>query len=95
MIKNTILAVIGFVLSFAVMGVSPDPAFSEDVPRITKEELKEKLGNPDVVIVDVRIGKDWKASEFKIKGAVRADPKKITSWAEKQEKEKTLVLYCA
>ena len=35
------------------------------VAKMTKEELRAKLGSPDVVIVDMRLGKDWKASEEK------------------------------
>ena len=70
-------------------------AIASEVPRMTKEELKTNLDDPDVVIVDVRVGKDWKGSEFKIKGAVRGNPTEFSSWAEKYPKGKTLVLYCA
>ena len=70
-------------------------AIAAEVPRMTKEELKSKLDNPDVVIVDVRTGKDWNGSEFKIKGAVRENPAEFSSWAEKYPKDKTFVLYCA
>jgi len=53
------------------------------------------LGNPDVVIIDVRVGKDWKDSQSKIKGAIREKPKKAKLWADKYDKGKTYVLYCA
>jgi rhodanese-related sulfurtransferase len=62
---------------------------------MTKEELKAKLDNPDLVIVDVRLGKDWTGSDLKIKGAVREDPEAIDSWVNKYPKNKTLVFYCA
>lgn len=65
------------------------------VAKMTKEELRARLDSPDVVIVDVRLGRDWKASEEKIKGAIRVDPAKVESIAAKYPKEKTLVLYCA
>ena len=68
---------------------------ADDVPRMTKEELKAMLNNPDLVIIDVRTGRDWASSESKIKGAVREEPNKAESWADKYEKSKTLVLYCA
>ena len=68
---------------------------SADVPRMTKDELKAMLGNPDLVMVDVRLGKDWTDSEMKIKGAVREDPRDVESWAKKYTKDKILVLYCA
>jgi len=66
-----------------------------DAPRITKEELKAKMGNPDLLIIDVRYGKDWTESDLKIKGAVREDPDAVDSWASKYSKDKTLVFYCA
>lgn len=93
--RNKIMVIFISILCFAVFTVAINKALSEDIPRITKEELKEKLGSPNVVIVDVRVGKDWKSSEFKIKGAVRGDPKDVKSWAGKYAKEKTLVFYCA
>lgn len=70
-------------------------AKSTDAPRMTKEELKAKLGNPDLVIIDVRLGKDWTGSDLKIKGAVREDPTAVDSWANKYPKDKALVFYCA
>jgi rhodanese-related sulfurtransferase len=71
------------------------PVTKEEVPRITKEELKPLLNSPDVVVVDVRSGRDWKATELKIKGAVRGDPDEIESWSVKYDKSKNLILYCA
>jgi len=65
------------------------------VATMTKEELRAKLDSPDVVIIDVRLGKDWKASEEKIKGAMRVDPAEVESVAAKYPKDITLVLYCA
>ena len=70
-------------------------AYAEDVPRISKEQLKEKLDDPNVVTIDVRSGKDWKASDVKIKGAVRRVPSEVEKWTVGLDKEKTYVLYCA
>jgi len=70
-------------------------AAAEDVPRITKEDLKGKLGDPNVLIIDVRTGSDWKASDVKIKGAIREEAKNVSEWAPKLDKNKTIVLYCA
>ena len=53
------------------------------------------LGNPDLIILDVRSGMDWTDSDLKIKGAIREEPDDIKSWANKYPKNKTLVLYCA
>ena len=62
---------------------------------MTKEELRQQLDDPQIVVLDVRKGGDWKSSEFKIKGAERVNPKKFKEWASKYPKDKTLVLYCA
>lgn len=66
-----------------------------DVSRMTKDELKAKLGNEDVVILDVRSPSDWEKSDLKIRGAVREDPVNPDAWQEKYQKDKTYVLYCA
>jgi len=68
---------------------------SGDAPRMTKDELKARLDNPDLVIIDVRYGKDWTDSDLKIRGAIREDPEAFDSWANKYPKDKTLVFYCA
>jgi rhodanese-related sulfurtransferase len=70
-------------------------AAAQDVSRMDKDELKAMLDNPDLVIVDVRSGRDWSSSESKITGAVREEPRNAASWADKYQKDKTLVLYCA
>ena len=66
-----------------------------DAPRVTKEQLMSMLGNPDLLIIDVRYGKDWTDSNLKIRGAVREDPEAFNSWASKYPKDKILVFYCA
>ena len=62
---------------------------------MSKEDLNQQLGNPKVIILDVRTGSDWSSSEFKIKGAIRVDPQKYKEWSNRYPKDKTLVLYCA
>ena len=83
------------VVALTVILMGAWTAVAVDVPRMSKEALKERLADPDVIILDVRTGSDWKASEFKIKGAVRASSDNVDSWAAKYAKDKTLVLYCA
>ena len=70
-------------------------AAAPEAPRIDKETVKGWVGNPQVVIVDVRAGSDWQESKTKIKGAVRQDPKGVQTWAASLPKEKKIVLYCA
>lgn len=66
---------------------------SVEAPRMAIEELRSKVGAPDVVVLDVRVGDEWEKSNEKIQGAVREDPEKYKEWAGKYPKEKTLVFY--
>ena len=83
------------IASFVLLGLFAKSAIAEDVSRVTKEELKTMIGETQVVVIDVRTGKDWDGSKLKIKDAVREEPRKATSWAGKYNKQKTYVLYCA
>jgi hypothetical protein len=76
----------------ACAGAVPSGA---DAPRMTTEELRSLLGTPEVVVIDVRAGGDWKKSDEKISGAVREEPGAEGTWAAKYGKDKTLVFYCA
>jgi len=76
-----------------VMCLFPTSSRALEAARITKEELKARLGAQDVVVVDARIAHDWKESDSKIKGAVRENPNKVDQWIDKYPKEKTLVFY--
>lgn len=84
-----------FVLLAFFLFTSALPALAADIPTMSKEELKSRLNSPDLVILDVRSGRDWSASEFKIQGAVRAPGEQLTVWSKHYKKNKTLVLYCA
>lgn len=71
------------------------PATAADVQRIAKEELRELLANPELVIVDVRTEKEWKKADQKIKGAVWEDADGVKAWADRYPKDKVIVLYCS
>ena len=62
---------------------------------ITKEELRPLLGRLDVVVIDMRTGRDWNDATLKIKGAVREDPMKPGMWIDKYPKDKMMIFYCA
>lgn len=81
------------IISFSMAIGCLTPAFSAEAPRMSKEELKALLSNPDLVIIDVRYGRDWTHSDVKIQGAVREDPDGLKSWANKYSPDKTIVLY--
>jgi len=80
---------------FLFLFSSVTSALATDVDTIDKDELKSMLGSEDTVILDVRAGRDWSSSEFKIQGAIRADPGDVSAWAGDYAKDKTIVLYCA
>jgi rhodanese-related sulfurtransferase len=86
---------VAVVTVFAIAAVFAMPAAAQDAKRMTIEELKGMLGNPDLVIVDVRRDGDWNSSAIKVKGALREDPEKVDTWMSKYPKDKTLVFYCA
>ena len=68
--------------------------YSGSVQIMDKDELKAQLGSDNLVILDVRTGRDWSTSEFKVQGAIRVDGKDL-SVAGKYQKSDTFVLYCA
>jgi len=97
--KRIVLLVAGLVLTLLVAGPSFVTGAADDkipfpeVPRITKEQLKEMLGKPDVAIIDARPVEQWKYSDQIIPGTVHEDPLSIQSWAQKYDKNKKIVVY--
>ncbi len=91
--KKTISAVLKICVALTLLASFSLNAVAGSTPRITKEQVKSMLGDEKLVIVDVRIGKDWNSSKYKIKGAVQADPMKVESWASSYGKDKTFVVY--
>ena len=87
--------VVSVVLCLVLSGIWAVFALAEDIPRMTKEELKGLMDKPDVIIIDVRANVDWLGSTLKIKGAVREEPRNVNSWVDKYSKDKTLVFYCS
>ena len=72
---------------------TPFAAGGEDAPRMTKGQLKALLGNPDLIVIDVRF--EGKSATKKIAGAVIEDPGKVDGWAANYPKGKRIVLYCS
>lgn len=81
--------------AIALFVMIPLQLSAAEVRTMDIDGLKGMLNSPELVILDVRTGSDWSASEFKIKGAVRVEPGDIASWAEGYAKDKIYVLYCA
>ncbi len=89
----------GLILTFGIGGPSFVSAAGQenvpfpDVPRITKEELKELLGKPGVVLLDCRPDEQWRTAEQKLPGAIHENPLKVSSWASKYSKESKIIIY--
>ncbi|MCI4624904.1 MAG: rhodanese-like domain-containing protein [Candidatus Magnetoovum sp. WYHC-5] len=75
------------VCCFALLGFAAD----DGVPRMSIEDLKQNIENPEFIIIDVN--RDA-VSKVKIKGAIKEQPLKFGAWISKYPKDKTLVLYC-
>jgi hypothetical protein len=90
--RSFVLIMVLLGLFVAGMGKLPE---LEKVPRMSKEDLKARLGDPALAVIDVREKKDWDVSEQKIAGALWEDPAAPEKWAGKYSKEHTLVVYCA
>ncbi len=81
-------------VAFCLVVAAATIAQADDV-IVTKEFLQKRLTAADTVVVDVRTGKDWGASEHKIKNAVRVALNDVGTLTQKHTKDKTIVFYCA
>jgi hypothetical protein len=74
---------------FALIETSASTSLAQEAPKLTREEVLRMLGNPGLIIIDVRSG----GEELKIKGAVREDAENVNMWIDKYPKDMTLVFY--
>jgi predicted sulfurtransferase len=87
-------SLIVLLLLIALAAYSAMPTTVEQVPRLTKEVVKEMLGKPDVVIVDVRYIKQYEQSDKKLPGAVFVQPENFDEFVKNHpQKDKAYVLY--
>ena len=70
-------------------------ALADSVMLMEKEELKPLIGTDEVIVLDVRAGRDWSTSQFKIPGAIRSPGDEFDTWGTTHPKNKKIVLYCA
>lgn len=78
-----------------IMAVSRIPN-EEDVPRITRDDLKAKLDrNEDFTLLDVRAPGDYDRSDVKLPGAIRVTLDELPSRAGEFDRDKEAVAYCA
>jgi hypothetical protein len=88
-----ILSLVTALILVALTGYTAPPSSVEQVPRLTKEAVKDMLGKPDVVIVDIRFIKQYEQSDGKIPGAVFVQPENFDEFVKNYSKDKTYVLY--
>ncbi len=93
-IRVVLLAIMGMALAFANLIVTASAVAGEEVPRMAIGQVRDVLGNPNYVIVDVRKSSDWDSSDSKIQGAIREDPSNVNAWVDKYPKDKIFVFYC-
>ena len=87
---------VSILLGLAAAGLFTSAAMSSEgaIPRVPKEMLLRHLDNSEVYVLDVRTEEAWRASEFKIKGALREDPGDFHFWVQKYRDNQAYVLYC-
>ena len=66
----------------------------EGVSKISVDEVRQLLGQPDTIIIDVRTPRNWWRSGKKILTAIREDPSKVDQWLPTYAKDQTLIFYC-
>lgn len=92
--KTKTLIIVLIFIAGVIATITPVSATSQ-IPRITKEDARQKIDDPDVIFLDVRTGSDWRASGLKIQGAVYEEARNFDKWIENYDPEKTYIVYCA
>jgi len=82
-----------WLLAFLILMFTASFAGADNVTVMSKDQLKAELANPDVIVVDVRVPRDWDSSQWKIQGARRESPAQASMAG--YPKDKTIVFYCA
>lgn len=76
-----------------VLGIVNSSYAGTSYQRIDKVALNDFLGSKNVIVVDVREGRDWESSKYKIKGAIRLEPTDPKVSDVPLPKDKTLIFY--
>ena len=66
--KSSLLACLIVILAVSLVGAA------EGITLISKDQLKEELAKPGIVVIDVRAPHDWDSAQWKIQGARRESP---------------------
>jgi hypothetical protein len=86
-----------FMLFWLIFGHMPllHASDTKGVSKISVDQVKQFLGQPDTIIIDVRTPRNWWRSGKKILTAIREDPSKVDQWFKKYTKDQTLIFYCS
>lgn len=84
-----IVATVGLVM---IMSLTASAA---TVSLMSTGELNARLGEAELVILDVRSQGHWDQSSHKVPGSERVEFWNVAQWANNYPKEKPIVLYCA
>jgi len=95
MIKKVFLTALFLTIGLILAGPSASIAQTDWAPKISPEELKNRLDEPDLAIIDVRSEREVEKGGVKIKGAVWRDRGEVETWAKEYDKNQTIVVYCA
>ena len=90
--RSLLFLVVMATILFSTMSFT---VFAASVARISTDELKSRLGEKELLVIDVRSQGDWAGSGVKIATAERVEPGNFDQWADAHSKEDTVVLYCA
>jgi rhodanese-related sulfurtransferase len=93
--KKIVIIALALITGFAMTLYAQGAPTPDTVPRMSIEELKQQIANPNLIIVDVRSSHDWEESATKIKGSIREDASNTINWIAKYPPNKTIVFYCA
>jgi len=68
---------------------------TDAVPRITVQDLKAKMDKgEDIVIIDVRAGREYEDSKIKMKGAIRISIVQLENRINELPRDKEIITYC-
>ena len=67
------------------------PSFDQ---LITVSQLSEKQGQKNLILLDVRLKKDFEKDPLLIPGASYFDPEKFPEWSESLPSDSEVVVYC-
>ena len=87
------LALLAFLVVPVPFVAGPSLAGEPQVNFVDKDALKGMLGDPGLLLIDVRHQGDWERSKVKIKGAMRFSPEGVASWGPLLPKDRRIVLY--